>query len=133
MPWTTCIPANGHSDETCALAFFAACRATGFPILRATSKLSLKTPNEPPWPEQRHAAAAGIGHRRLDAILGEDRARRLADLRVIVVDEARREEDGLPLAEGGRGFIDRRRAALRAHRKGAAVEFRQRRLAVDAG
>ena len=82
--------------------------------------------------ELRHAAAAGIDDLRLDAVAGEHGLHRLADARVVVVDETGRVEHRLAPG-GGRGRVDRRRVAAGAHHKGAAVIFRQRGVAVDIG
>ena len=72
--------------------------------------------------ELRHLAALRVDHLGRDAVAGEHRAGRLADIRVVVVDEAGGVDDRL--APGGRsGLVNRRRRAAGAVDKGAAVIF----------
>src|SRR6185437_3659481 len=80
--------------------------------------------------QMRHAAAARIDDFAGDAVLRQHGARRLADPRVVVVDEAGGVEHRLA-AMGGRGGIDLGRIALGAHREALAVEFRQLGAPVD--
>ena len=80
--------------------------------------------------ELRHPAALGVDHFGCNAVPRKHRLRRLADARVVVIDEAGGVEHRL--APGRRrGLVDRRRGAAGAAHKRAAVVARERGVAVD--
>ena len=70
-----------------------------------------------------HAAALRVNHAGLDAVVGQDRACRHANVRVVVVDEAGRVEHRLS-SEARRLPVYLRRLFLVAQSEGAAVELR---------
>ncbi len=79
-----------------------------------------------------HAAATRIDDPGLDPVAGQDKAARLADTRIVVVDEARRIEHR-PAAVRRRLGVDRGRGLLGPQGKGLAVELGQHRLQGRAG
>ena len=80
-----------------------------------------------------HAAAGGINHLGLDAVAGQHRARRRADIGVVEVHEAGGVEHRLALAEGGRRLVERRALARGADFERLAGVARQAGAVMDAG
>src|SRR6185312_17410953 len=82
--------------------------------------------------ELRHAAAGWVENFGRDAVMREHPPRRLADRRVVVIDEAGRIEHRLA-PEAGCRLVDGERLLARTHGQGAAMIFGECRLAMDVG